>query len=358
MTRVTWGVVMAFAVAGVLPGQVGAQARGLTVHGYLTQAYAHATDHPVLGIPTDGTTDYRALAVQFHYGMTDFDQLVIQFSHQAFGINPASGFAGDVTLDWGFYQHRFRLGSLRVGRLPLPRGLWNEVRDAGTLLPFFRAPFSFYSETADALDGLAMTAETPPIGGFELEANAYAGSYDFVFSGHAVTGPYIWAARIEDVVGGQIWLYAPIDGIRVGIGAQKYDEETGPDSEPEAAFIWQASVEADRPLGSIRAEYEEIHGSDWSYTAYYVQGGVRLWRGLSINAQAEFADMRFDTPGGAETLDFNRDYALGARYAFRPELQLKIEAHRVEGYGMERFVDVTGPSLETGYLIVSIAASF
>lgn len=52
----------------------------LTVHGFLTQAYAKSDGGTVLGITEDGTSDYRSLALQLRYAMSENDTFVLQLS--------------------------------------------------------------------------------------------------------------------------------------------------------------------------------------------------------------------------------------------------------------------------------------
>ncbi len=85
----------------------------LEVHGFLTQAFATANfgkggflnptvDDQVLGIPEDGTYDYRTLAIQFRYAISPKDTMVIQFSSRALGKSPISDIEDEIELDWAF----------------------------------------------------------------------------------------------------------------------------------------------------------------------------------------------------------------------------------------------------------------
>jgi hypothetical protein len=121
----------------------------LFVHGYLTQAYARTNEHQLIGINDEGTTDYRMAALQFRYAITTNDNFVIQFSHERIGDSPVMQFKNDVELDWVFYEHRFNdATSVKVGKVQIPMGIYNEIRDVGTILPFYRPIFSFYFEGA------------------------------------------------------------------------------------------------------------------------------------------------------------------------------------------------------------------
>src|SRR4029078_364973 len=57
----------------------------LSVHGFLTQAYASSNGNTLFGIPDDGTSDYRNAALQFRYKLTDHNSIVIQLSHERLG---------------------------------------------------------------------------------------------------------------------------------------------------------------------------------------------------------------------------------------------------------------------------------
>ena len=79
----------------------------MSVHGFLTQAFAISDGNQILGIDKDGTTDYRNLALQFRYDMNDQSNVVIQFEHRRMGESPVLKLQQDVELDWGFFEYRF-----------------------------------------------------------------------------------------------------------------------------------------------------------------------------------------------------------------------------------------------------------
>lgn len=81
---------------------------------------------------------------------------------------------------------------------------------------------------------------------------------------------------------------------------------------------------------------------------------------LTLNLQAEAADLALDVPGFSRVWPLTRDRAVGLAYAFSSDLILKLEAHDNEGY----LVDDTppsgflGPPMDTHYGIVSLSVSF
>ena len=52
---------------------------------------------------------------------------------------------GEFSLDWGFAEYRIHdLLRLRAGKMKNPFGIFMEVKDVGTLRPFFSLPYSIY----------------------------------------------------------------------------------------------------------------------------------------------------------------------------------------------------------------------
>ena len=112
------------------------EASPLTIHAFLTQGFGKSDGFTIFGIPEEGTTDLRTLALQFRYDLSPQDVFVLQLNHERTGLDPVSEKRPDVALDWAFYERRLGSGrSIKVGRIPVPFGVYNEIRDVGTVLP-------------------------------------------------------------------------------------------------------------------------------------------------------------------------------------------------------------------------------
>ena len=78
-----------------------------------------------IGIPEDGTTDYRTLALQFRYDISDKDTMIIQLSSRALGIAPIGDLEDEIELDWAFYERRVGDNtSIKIGRILIPIGIF------------------------------------------------------------------------------------------------------------------------------------------------------------------------------------------------------------------------------------------
>jgi hypothetical protein len=377
MTRVSTAATIAALLALLVPGAVLAQQEGLVVHGYLTQGYGESTDLPIYGIGTGGTSDYRALALQFRYGIDRNNSIVTQFSHRRLGASAIQEIEPDVALDWAFFQSRWKGNSIRVGKVPMPRGLFNEVRDVGVILPFFRASKAFYSEGVETIDGISV-ARNIRLGesGFALEANAYYGEFTTTIEFVGTQGLTVLNDRLRDGRGAKALLTTPIPGLRLSSDYLAADYDAG------SAFAnWTASADFTRDRWFVRAEYgkatvdaegsvDDTNSTD--YIAWYGQAGFGITEKLWVNAQHEFNEITvYDAlpspPFGSPDVQYDNitDTALGLLYKFTPLLILKAEYHFFEGYQLDEATPplnpLTGQTLppgETDYFIISLSAAF
>ncbi|HYD55254.1 MAG TPA: hypothetical protein VEA99_21650 [Gemmatimonadaceae bacterium] len=354
------------ATAGLLlatPPLVAQSTNPLTVHGYLSQGYAVASDNPVNGIPVRGTSDYRAAALQFRYDLTPGDAFVLQFSHRRLGVNPLQNAEDAVTLDWGFYQHRFATGTaVKLGKFAIPRGIYSETRDVGTILPFFRAPINFYYEGIETLDGIGVN-HRQRVGAFGLDVSVYGGSADYVSVTRTPTLAITSAIDVDRGVGGWGWLETPISGVRIGAGLIDFHAFAPvPGTTPREldGKLSQVSLDVTRARGFVRSEFSsltsEMAGTEMTQQSYYAQGSLNVTEQLSLTAQADYLRGK---NAGASWGRRSVDHALGVNVALNPGLVLKLEGHTTRGFNnFDRFVSPVGPAVAAKYVISSVSVSF
>lgn len=342
----------------------------LAIHGFLSQAYAISSDVQVLGIPTRGTTDYRTLALQIRYDLSDRDAVLFQLSHESLGDSPLQR-VDDIELDWGFYERTFAAGtSLRVGRVPIPFGIYNELRDVGTVLEFYRPPIGIYFEGAfanESVDGVVARRTFARRSAWSLEGDLYYGGWERQETGVPVQE--VGISRADDAVGGQLWLDTPVDGLRLGLAAQHYTLSGGlpalrfAERDPNSTYL--LSIDADLSRWVARAEYQHIDGRiafvpTLDLDAYYVQLGYRFSDHVALHLRYEDTEIELtDLLGSTSRVDpYYEDLAVSCVYSFRPELVLKLEAHRVEAFLIDELPATGILPAETDYGILSLSASF
>jgi hypothetical protein len=344
----------------------------LSVHGYLTQGYGVSGRDTVLGLTPNGTTDYRRAALVGRYAASPSDNFVVQVGHRRLGNSPSMRFEDNLKVDAAFYEHQFAFGtSVRVGKAALPSGIFNDVRYVGTLLPFYRAPFSVYGEGAyvsETIDGV-VAQHTFRLGeSWSLATDAYAGDFGLLEFRTAVdangTASYNGAAmESKNVLGAQLWLTTPIEGLRFGYGGRRKDDYGGLFESWRAAdrlmTDMTASVDATFEHWQVRAERNHVHGASVDVRSEYVQAGISPRHWLSINVQSEFRRIdAAEPPNPMMRIDSNRDDAVGVNFALNPSAVLKFEQHRTKGFNFEQVVNPFGPRILGSYFILSLSSTF
>ncbi|NJD19260.1 MAG: hypothetical protein FIA95_08280 [Gemmatimonadetes bacterium] len=361
----TWIAVWSLALLMAWVSPVSAQR--LLVHGYATQAIGSTTDYAQAGLGVgSATTDIRAAALQARLMFPSWGtQFVVQGTHRRVGSSPVAPLLDDVELDWAFAQQSLFGVSLRAGRLPMAKGLINEIRDVGTVLPFYKAPAGYYIEGFETVDGVAVRYGRS-VGPIQVEAEGFRGTVPVVMQITTQSGPKAMDLDGENTSGGQITLGLPIDGLRLQGGWFDSDVFTtiptprGPITVEQDWDHYWGGVEYVGSRLTVRAEHgvDDVPGSTKG-TATYVQGIVPLARGLSANAQWEKTWVKLLIPQlKGHEYDPVRDVAFGLAWAANPNLVLKAEHHWFSGYQYDEAVSIMGPAVGNRYFLVSIAASF
>jgi len=381
MSKSTTLLALAVIAAGAA-GQANAQQPDypqLTLHGYLTQGVARSDSLQVIGIDKRGTTDYRRAALLLRYATSRNESFVVQLAHRRLGNSPYAADDPDVRLDWAYYERRFASNTrMKVGRSPIPMGIYNETRYAGNTQPFYRAPFSFYFEgayTGESIDGAVVEQRLFQSGSFGTEVSAYGGQMNLVEyssvpqfdTNGQPTGSFAFATaktRARNVFGTQLWVSTPIDGVRLGTGTNRYSTDAGLLGGGETKS-WHASFDSRFERALARAEYRDTSMPRLGMRAWYAQAGANLFGGLWLNGQSETMTATAKDivispvlPPMTLELKYNRDDAIGLNYVFSPHLVLKTEVHHMKGLNFEENINPIGAPLETNYAITSLSFAF
>ena len=333
----------------------------LTWHGYLTQGYGVSSPVPILGLNRDPSGDYRAAALQLRYAIAPTDNFVVQAGTRSFGSSPYATTAGTVVVDWAFYQHQFAHTSLQVGRVPVPFGFLSELRDVGTLLPFYRAPATYYLESYRSLDGVKVTHYLSLPAG-SLDVAAYAGGTD----GRQITwlpnGQYVnTKLRFERLVGGDLTYNTPIEGLRLrgGIATlRSLDTATVQTAPAMQVAVLDGGMEGNFDRVMLRGESRRMKiGPNGRTYDNYLQTGLRATSKLWVNGQVNMTNVDNLTGAGRYEAQTADDRALGLAYNFQPNLVAKLEKHWAHG-GVDAYVPAGTAPPFVSYAVASISVSF
>lgn len=232
-------VPMLAGILAVAPAKAQGLDDDLRINGFVSQGYLN-TDTVDYLIPNsvDGSAQFTEAAMTITATPTDRLRIAVQFLARTFG--PSSS----VTLDWGYGDYRWRdaLG-VRAGKVKLPYGFYNEVRDLDFLRTPVFLPQSIYNERFREL----MTAYSG-VGAYGNLSLRSAGGLDYHVYGGTLNSPTSDSGY---------WYETFSAGART--------------LEP----LVEAGAEEVYPPGTAEAEFVEI--LDPQVTFPYIYGGALTW---------------------------------------------------------------------------------
>lgn len=351
------------------------------LNGYFSQAYAISDGNPIFGISDDGTFDYRNAALQFGFFPTETNKVIIQVNHQRIGESPVMALKETIELDWGILEQQFgEYWTIRAGRILLPLGIYNPVRDVSLLLPFYSIPFSPYGEasyTSETVDGFSVRFNKYLGETISLDAEVYYGQWKwkewYIFK-NPLGGPpvrLIDEASVRSAIGTWIWLNDIIEGLRIGAGGFIGKVEDGIQFQkgqipgPQQLGLIDIAIDYTRDRYYLRGEINSyrLQRSKINSAGGYLQSGIKVLEPIELNFQYETTRIFNivsipNTP--ARDLEYNRDFAVGIKYTPKHFLTLKVEGHMNRGFVAEKAVLLIedGQQFNSRYAIISLSAGF
>ncbi|SHI60572.1 hypothetical protein SAMN02745165_00533 [Malonomonas rubra DSM 5091] len=119
-------------------------AESLQIHGFVSQGYMSSSNNNFLTESRSGSYEFTDLGLNLNWMALDN----LRLGGQAFYRNLGNYSEDNITLDWALvdYQPSDWLG-VRLGKVKMPLGLYNETRDSDFLQPMIFLPQSIYDES-------------------------------------------------------------------------------------------------------------------------------------------------------------------------------------------------------------------
>ncbi|MEP6779349.1 MAG: hypothetical protein ABJC26_05620 [Gemmatimonadaceae bacterium] len=364
----------ALAMIATAPARAQGVLDKVSFHGSLNAGYGKSDGLGVFGVSKEGTFDYNAIALQFGYKLGSDDRMVVQLLHRSLGTSPLKALMPDLDPVWAFYEKKAAGFTFKFGRNPLPRGIFNEVRFVGTLLPLFRE--AAYLETLENIDGI-VASRSFEVRDWGFDANAMVGEFDIKYFVPSATGPLVGALRGVNSFGTQLWLRTPVQGLRIGTFIDRFDiavtKENPIASAPQ--LVRMLSIDGDFTHAFARAEAQTVtagRGAAKSdYSNWYVQGGLKLSEKFTVLSEfTSVSSLLHPTPLPDLKLNASRDLVGAVNFAPSANVKYKFELHHADGYSFDTSVPTLiaptrapfamslAPRSKAVYAIISIAVSF
>jgi hypothetical protein len=338
----------------------------LAVHGYITQGYGAADGARFYGLRSQGSSDFRLAALQVRYDR-ERDGLLIQLNNRRLGESRIPEFESSVNVNWAFYERRTTSGAttLKVGRIPVPRGIYNELRNVGVVLPMYRAPIIFYDEGAyfsETIDGGVLQHGFRDGKAWSVDASLYAGGWSLLAYDQSGDEFAIGRVRADNGFGMQLWLDTPVEGVRIGAAAQRYKwkgiDDDGTIADRQDVWEVQGSLDATLTRAFLRAETLLQNYETDDYYANYVQVGAAVTPRLWLVGLGEYAyERNWNTSGYPADFDWHKAAGVAVSYRVTPQFVVKAEHHWNKGVQVEQPASPLDPP-RFRYFILSASASF
>jgi len=262
-----------------------------------------------------------------------------------------------VRLDYVFtewaHSPKFKV---RLGKAPVPFGIYTEVYDVGTVRPFYLLP-QFYEGPLGLIPkaylGAGITGAAPLGDEWELQYDAFGGELRFEpFQTDVVNGfdpatglPVIATLDSQivgrEMVGGRLLLASPLKGFDVG-GTVFYLNDVkqridGGDLEDypvtDTGTHINARVQYQSGPFAARGEWFSVLADDADVRSYYLEASYKLGRHWQVAGQYEKSEILL--PDGDESIPDpirrHESFGLALNYWVSPEFVLKLNGYLVDG---------------------------
>ncbi|MBU0944210.1 MAG: hypothetical protein KJ804_16025 [Proteobacteria bacterium] len=349
---------------------------GLSINGFLSQGYIKSRHNNFLGNSGSGSWQLNEFALTTNYMATDN----LRFGFQLLSRDVGADGNNDILIDWAVADYHWQdWFGLRLGKVKLPIGLYNQGRDIGFLRPMVFLPQSIYDENKRTLVVAALGTSIYGNISFgdngDLDYQAYYGKVDFREDSGQARGMEQLVMKsalqrglgeVSDfeadnryVYGGALVYTPPLDGLRLGVsyfsGQSDFDFRLGAreaDARGTNKDFVVLSMEYFLTDWKLAIEYTEFTGDrevlgidivDGRSQGAYVQLCCHTFEPLVLSVLYDvfYADKddhdgsNFVANGQADFLAWRKDFAVGVRWNISDQLIVKAEHHWLNGAGLQ-----------------------
>lgn len=374
---------------------------GLNANGFITQGFFLTDHNNVYGESSDGGSfDFRELGVNASYRITPKLRVAGQLmSRDAGNLDDGDPKLDYALLDYQFSDDPMNQYGLRLGRLKIPFGFYNESRDVAFTRPGIMLPQSLYFHQARDLelsvDGAILYSYLEVPGGWldidllygkpQTDSNVEYAYLAFDASGRFDDSMGYMARAIYNHDGGRIRVggtlagytlsYQPGDGPGFPVDLNEFSKG---DLLLDVAVL-SAQYNAER--WSLTGEYM-IHDIDWqelggvfsvrpqtTIQSYYLQLQYRINQNWELMLRYDELLLDKDDPSGVENARvfftkpahafYSKDWIVGLGWSPTPDWLFRAEYHHVIGTGWLAEQDNPDPSqLEKSWNIFALQATY
>jgi hypothetical protein len=320
-------VVFVFLCMGMVHAQF---ADKVDIHGFVSQGYLKSTDNNLFGNTQDGTFEFNEFGINFSSELTDD----LRVGMQLFARNLGYVGGDQVIFDWAYGDYRFTdWFGVRGGKMRMPLGLYNEIRDIDMLRTNILLPQGVYNEswreTFNAVKGVGIygTLDMDVAGYLNYQAQAGVLSIGLESGLNKYIEDQLWAHMTDykpstTYVGNLNW-ETPLSGLK--LGASVFSTSLSITGVTEDAKFWRDQTT--QAIGDVAESY----GLDRPET---YEEALQLAEGFGVDADLVGIDI-------VQDLNDNLGYWFSAEFVYN---DLKIAG---EYFTMNSQVVTSSPEFGT-----------
>ncbi len=371
-------------------GSLAAELAGVDIHGFISQGYLKTTNNNFTADSMKGTLAFNEVGINFGGDFSGGLRVGMQLFAREFGDIGKH----EIKIDWALADYQFNeLLGVRLGKIKIPHGLYNETRDVDSLRNPILLPQSVYQEVSR---DIYLSLQGFGVYGY-MDFNALGGiSYQAMYGdqqidqsnkvGEHLIGIYsdIIANDSFDVdykyAGSLVW-EAPLSGLRLGLSMDnaklainsRFTKDIVPPFGPpnplalegdlstikyrklqnwimSGEFIWNDLIVMAEYIRTYKDydiyAFNQHERIDNQLTGWYVGGAYRFFDWLELGGY--YSQTRNDEPEMKQhppAPDFYNeldDICATMRFDFNEYLTLKFEGHSLQGaYGLSSWDNPT-----------------
>ncbi|MBU0992817.1 MAG: hypothetical protein KJ737_10030 [Proteobacteria bacterium] len=252
-----------FSILFIYSAEVDAYSSDTVINGFITQGYMKTDENNFLTDTEEGSFEFNEMGIKFSSAISNNLSIGIQFFARDIGDLGND----DITVDWAFADYLFyNWAGIRIGKIKIPHGFYNESRDNGIARTFIFLPQSVYSDPwRDSL----LTIKGAGFYGYlyGLSYQLQIGIMDAQTDGglakkfNDITKSSIESIQPETAIIFSLQSTDLIDGLKIGGSVSKWDWKMDltiqdmPAKSDDEALLWAISIEYAKNAFLFSAEY-------------------------------------------------------------------------------------------------------
>jgi hypothetical protein len=334
----------------------------VAIHGFVSQGFVLTTGNDYIAPDTrHGSFQLTEIGINLTKDLTN----KLRFGIQAFAQNFALGGNFDLKADWAYLDYRWRdWFGVRVGRLKIPFGFYNEVNDVDAARVPILLPQSTYPiqgrDFLFAQNGIELYGFARARSAGALEYRLYGGT---IFIDPVILVPpgsdVQLQLNVRYVLGGRLFWEAPVDGLRIGLSVLSVHLDVNAFAAgmiipiANQSLLSMASAEYAASRLALRAEYALWHSAQESPlpSSNFTGTSERSYAMVTYRATSWFHPALYYAlyfrdvhDRDADSTLRQNDVSLTLRFDLSEFVILKVEGHFMEGTaGLVAPLSVTPP---------------